>query len=121
MDMLKKGTAPSRNVILKEDDLYLKEGDQPEIRLTQTPEKEINPTRSPDNKYVAFTRNNDLYTINLDTKKETRITSDGSELILNGYASWVYFEEILGRATRYKSFWWSPDSKSIAFMRMDDT
>jgi dipeptidyl-peptidase-4 len=121
MDMLKKGALSSRNVVLKEDDLYLKEGDQPEIRLTQTPEKEINPTRSPDNKYVAFTRNNDLYTINLDTKKETRITSDGSELILNGYASWVYFEEILGRATRYRSFWWSPDSKSIAFMRMDDT
>jgi dipeptidyl-peptidase 4 len=121
MDMLKKSTAPSRNVIIKEDDLYLKEGDQPEFRLTQGPEKELNPTRSPDNKYVAFTRNNDLFTINLDTKKETRITNDGSELILNGYASWVYFEEILGRATRYKSFWWSPDSKSIAFMRMDDT
>jgi dipeptidyl-peptidase 4 len=53
---------------------------------------------------VAFTRNNNLYTINLATKKETQLTNDGTDVILNGYASWVYFEEILGRASRYKSF-----------------
>ena len=121
LDMLKKSNTVSRNVYLKGDDLYLKEEGNPEVRLTESADKEINPTRSPDNKYVAFTRNNDLYSINLETRKETRITKDGSELILNGYASWIYFEEILGRATRYRSFWWSPDSKSIAFMRMDDT
>jgi dipeptidyl-peptidase-4 len=30
-------------------------------------------------------------------------------------------EEILGRATRYRAFWWSPDSKKLAFMRFDDS
>ena len=29
-------------------------------------------------------------------------------------------KEILGRGSRYKAFWWSPDSKRIAFMRFDD-
>lgn len=66
-------------------------------------------------------KKNDLYTVDIATGKEFRLTKDGSDLILNGYASWVYFEEILGRPSRYKSYWWSPDSKSICFMRMDDT
>ena len=70
---------------------------------------------------MAYTKNNNLYTVNLTTKKETKLTTDGSELILNGYASWVYFEEILGRPSQYKSFWWSPNSKNIAYFRSDDT
>ncbi len=80
-----------------------------------------NPTLSPDGKYVAFTRDNDLYAVELATGKEIRYTNDATDVIYNGYASWVYFEEILGRATNYKAFWWSPDSKKLAFMRFDDT
>jgi dipeptidyl-peptidase-4 len=80
-----------------------------------------NLTESPDGKYVAYTRNNDLYIMELASKKESRVTNDGTDLILNGYASWIYFEEILGRASRYKAFWWSPDSRNISFMRFDDT
>jgi dipeptidyl-peptidase-4 len=30
-------------------------------------------------------------------------------------------EEILGRSSQYRSYWWSPDSKKIAFFRSDDT
>ncbi|MEJ7674761.1 MAG: DPP IV N-terminal domain-containing protein [Chitinophagaceae bacterium] len=40
---------------------------------------------------------------------------------MNGYASWVYTEEILGRQSQYRAFWWSPDSKHIAFFRSDDS
>ena len=106
---------------------YMKSGDVfakmngTETQLTNDTFKKFNPTISPDANYVAFTKNNDLYTINLSTKKETRITNDGSETILNGYASWVYTEEILGRRSAYRSFWWSPDSKRIAFFRTDDS
>ena len=70
---------------------------------------------------MAYTKNNNLYTVNISSKKETQLTTDGSDVILNGYASWVYMEEILGRSTAYKSFWWSPDSKKIAYFRSDDT
>lgn len=111
---------PEKTVLLKGDDIYLREGGK-EVRLTQTAAAEKNPTLSPDGNYVAFTRNNDLYTLRLSDQKETRLTFDGSDVILNGYASWVYYEEILGRASRYRSFWWSPDSKNIAFMRMDES
>jgi dipeptidyl-peptidase-4 len=107
-------------IINKDNDLYLKMANE-ETRLTNNKHEEKNPVLSPDKQYVAFTRNNNLYTINLATKKETQLTNDGTDVILNGYASWVYFEEILGRASRYKSFWWSPDSKKIAYMRMDES
>ncbi|MDR2586212.1 MAG: S9 family peptidase [Prevotellaceae bacterium] len=80
----------------------------------------LNPTYSPDSSYIAFTRDNDLYTLRLSDNKETRLTTDGSDVILNGYASWVYMEEILGRPSAYRAFWWSPDSKWIAFLRADD-
>jgi len=59
--------------------------------------------------------------LDIKNRKETRLTFDGSKDILNGYASWVYMEEILGRATAYRAFWWNPDSKSIAFFRTDET
>lgn len=105
---------------LKSNNLFIKI-DGKEQQLTQDDAREVNPTMSPDGNYVAYTKNNDLYTVNVQTKKETRLTTDGTDLILNGYASWVYMEEILGRASRYKAFWWSPDSKRIAFFRSDDT
>ncbi|MFZ9661809.1 MAG: DPP IV N-terminal domain-containing protein [Chitinophagaceae bacterium] len=110
----------SKSVISKNNDLFIKSGET-ETRITNDEEKESNPTFSPDSLFIAFTRKNDLYTINTQTLKETRITFDGSNTILNGYASWVYYEEILGRSTNYSSFWWSPDSKKIAYMKMDQS
>ena len=107
-------------IITKASDLYVREN-KVDIRLTNDTMVETNPTLSPDGKYVAYTKLNNLYSVNIATQKETKLTSDGSEVILNGYASWVYTEEILGRASRYKSFWWSPDSKHIAFFRTDDS
>jgi len=107
-------------VYIKGNDLYIKAAGI-ETQLTNDSIIEVNPTLSPDAKYVAFTKNNDLYTINIVSKIVTRLTTDGSEVILNGYASWVYMEEILGRRSQYRSFWWSPDSKQIAFFRSDDT
>jgi dipeptidyl-peptidase 4 len=80
-----------------------------------------NITLSPDGKYAAYTRRNNLYVTELASNKETAITTDGKDGILNGYASWIYYEEIIGRPSHYKAFWWSPDSKSIAYMRFDET
>jgi dipeptidyl-peptidase 4 len=81
-----------------------------------------NITSSPDHNWTAYTKkDNNLYIKNLATGKETALTSDGSATILNGYASWVYYEEILGRASKYKAFWWSNDSKHLCFMRFDES
>lgn len=107
-------------VYLKGDDIYY-EKDGHTRQLTSTAAAEKNPLLSPDGKRVAFTRDNNLYSISLEDGKEVQYTQDGSDLILNGWASWVYYEEILGRGSRYRAFWWSPDSKTIAFFRSDDS
>ena len=103
-------------------DLYFRINGEEDKQLTFTPEvSETLATLSPDNKYVAFLRKRDLYTVEVATGKEVRHTKDATDVIYNGYASWVYYEEILGRATNYKAYWWSPDSKKVAFMRFDDS
>ena len=85
------------------------------------PEGAVNLTYSPDSTKLAFTRDNDLWVVDIASARETRLTWDGTPTILNGYASWVYYEEILGRPSRYRAFWWSPDSRTLAFYRFDDT
>ena len=90
-------------------------------QLTATPSEENNPTFSPDEKHIAYTRDRNLFVLNLETGMERQLTTDGNDLISNGWASWVYYEEILGRGSRYRAFYWSPDSKNIAFLRFDDT
>ena len=83
--------------------------------------KEKNPTPSPDGKWVAFTRGNNLFAKELSTGKEVQFTQDGGEDVYSGYAAWLYYEEILGRASRYRAFWWSPDSKHIAYMHFNES
>lgn len=85
------------------------------------PEGAVNLTYSPDSTMLAFTRDNDLYVVEIASGREHRLTFDGTDLILNGYASWVYYEEIFGRPSRYRAFWWSPDSRKIGFYRFDNT
>lgn len=109
------------SVTIKDGDIYLLTGNKTEKRVTNTKEEECNPAYSPDSLKIAFTRQNDLYSIELATGRETRLTFDGTKLILNGRASWVYYEEIFGRSTQYSAFWWSPDSRNILFYRFDDT
>ena len=83
-------------------------------------QERINETYSPDSTKIAYTMDNDLYVLSLPDSTRTRLTFDGSETILNGYASWVYYEEIFGRPSKYRAFWWSPDSKTLGFYRFDN-
>jgi len=84
-------------------------------QLTKTSIAERDPKLSPDGKTVAFRREWDLYTLDVASKRETRLTNGGSGTLRNGGLDWVYPEELdLGTA-----YWWSPDSKSIAYMQFD--
>jgi dipeptidyl-peptidase-4 len=109
-------------VFSKDNNLYFFSKTDKNIRqLTANRSKENNPRFSPDGKKVAFTRNHNLFVVELETGLEKQLTTDGSDLIYNGWASWVYYEEILGRSSNYRAFYWSPDSDQIAFMHFDDT
>ena len=87
-------------------------------RLTRTAGKEEHPSFSPDGKRAAFVRKNDLYALDLATRRETRVTSDGGERITNGKLDWVYEEELASRDSR--AYEWAPDGRSIAYLRLDD-
>lgn len=90
-------------------------------QLTKDDDAEVNARFSPDGSKIAYTKNKDLYVYDLEQNREIRITSDASDKIYNGYAAWVYMEEILGRASRYAAFWWSPDGNRIAWLRTDES
>ncbi|HKE22806.1 MAG TPA: S9 family peptidase [Bryobacteraceae bacterium] len=84
-------------------------------QLTATPAREMDGVLSPDGKAVAFHRGLDLYVLDVASKKETRLTTGGSETLRNGTLDWVYPEEL----SLSTAFWWSPDSKSIAYLQFD--
>ena len=76
------------------------------------------PLFSPDSRYIAFARENNLYLKKLDFNTEIPITNDGlKDNIINGTPDWVYEEEFT--ATRY--FEWSPDSKMLAFVKFNES
>src|ERR1700723_2873211 len=86
-------------------------------QITKTPEIELDPQLSPDGKMVAFRRGYDLYTVDIAAQKETRLTTGGTPTLINGGLDWVYPEE-LDLST---AFWWSPDSKSVAYLQFDSS
>lgn len=90
------------------------------ISLVSAQPKAENHLWAPDSSYCAYNLGGDLY-LKDASGAVVRLTHDGSDVILNGYASWVYYEEIFGRPATYRSFWWSPDSRKIAFYRYDDS
>ena len=90
-------------------------------RLTNTPEAEEESFGfAPDGKRVSFVRANDLWVVDVGSGAEHRLTTDGSATILNGKLDWLYQEEVYGRGN-FGAHWWSPDSSSIAFLRLDQT
>ncbi len=51
-------------------------------KLTESEATENNPTLSPDGKKVAFTKEHNLFVVDLETGIETQLTFDGSEFII---------------------------------------
>ena len=90
-------------------------------RLTNTiKDEELEADFSPDGRMVSFVRGMNLFVVDITTGKEKQLTRDGEEKILNGYLDWVYEEELYGRGNK-RGYWWSPNSRFIAFLRTDES
>ena len=75
-------------------------------------------TFSPDATKVAFMRDNNLFIKDLKTNEEIQFTHDGEwNYVINGAPDWVYEEEF----SFAQGFFWSPDSKKIAYYRFDES
>lgn len=72
---------------------------------------------SPNGRYVAFAKGNNLYVHKCDFGTEVAVTKDENTDIINGVADWLYEEEFATTAL----FAWSPDSKQLAFVKLDET
>jgi dipeptidyl-peptidase-4 len=87
------------------------------VAVTDADEK--SPRFSPDGTKLAFVRNNDLWIWDVEERTEKQLTTDGSDTLLNGTVSWVYWEEVFGR--RDTGYWWAPDSRSLAYLQTDES
>jgi dipeptidyl-peptidase-4 len=81
---------------------------------------------SPDGKLAAFVRKDpavkdaqNLVVENAAGDEEWQVTESAPGM-LYGVLDWVYQEEVYGRG-HFKGFWWSPDSKFIAFLGLSET
>jgi len=75
------------------------------------------PKFSPDGKWVSFLRESDIWIVPLSGGSPRRLTQGGSKNVLNGDLDWVYPEEFSVRT----GYHWSPDSRHIAFLQLDQT
>ncbi|WP_440875713.1 DPP IV N-terminal domain-containing protein [Thalassotalea sp. PLHSN55] len=99
------------------DLFYYNLAQQSAKRLTNTPAFETDSKFSPKGNYVSYIREQNLYALNIDSGKELQLTTDGGGVIKNGMSEFVAQEEM----DRMTGYWWSPNEKHIAFLKVDES
>lgn len=87
------------------------------VQFTSAPDPSGDPKFSPDGNHVSYVRKHNLYVRPASGGGEKQLTKDTGENLFNGDIDWVYTEELFVRS----NYFWSPDSKQIAFLHMDET
>ncbi|WP_339882386.1 S9 family peptidase [Polaribacter vadi] len=76
------------------------------------------PVFSPDNKKVAYAKDNNIFIKDFSKNALIQVTKDGKKNhIINGITDWVYEEEF----AFVRAFEWSNNSQYLAFLRFDET
>ncbi|HEY3991049.1 MAG TPA: alpha/beta fold hydrolase [Acidobacteriaceae bacterium] len=75
------------------------------------------PKFAPDGSALTYIHNHDLYLRRLPYMEQpVRLTKSPDASLLNGEVDWLYLEELDVRS----NYFWSPDSKSIAYLQMNE-
>jgi dipeptidyl-peptidase 4 len=85
--------------------------------LTSPEDAAGDPKFSADGKRLAYVRRHNLVVRPTGSGKETVLTDEKNENILNGEVDWVYAEELDVRS----NYFWSPNGSKIVFMQMNET
>ncbi|OIV96830.1 hypothetical protein TanjilG_08691 [Lupinus angustifolius] len=76
----------------------------------------IDPHLSPDGSMLAYVRDSELHVLNLLSNESKQLTNDAKENgLIHGLAEYIAQEEM----DRKTGYWWSLDSKYIAFTEVD--
>jgi len=101
-------------------DIFLADLESSPIKVRQLTAGEafdLDPKIAPDAATVAFVRDQDLWVVDVEGGSVRALTEDGEGAVKNGMAEFIAQEE-MGRSTGY---WWSPDSRAIAFLQVDES
>ena len=100
------------------EEIYILDGfdSQPRLLIEDPEIKAVSPQSSPDGTKIAFVNNGDIWQVNLDGSDLKQITF-GDSYKTRGVADYIAQEE-MGRAN---GFWWSLDSKFVAFSEVDNS
>jgi len=86
-------------------------------KLTKVLDQAQEPIFSPDGKYIAYAKENNLFIYNIENGENRQVTTDGKKNeIINGIADWVYEEEF----SFVRAFDWNADGTMLAFIRFDE-
>ena len=75
----------------------------------------IAPRLSPDGRFVAAVRDNELHVVELSSSQDRPVTSGGSDTLTHGVAEFAAAEEL----DRQDGSWWSPDSRTLLYEEAD--
>jgi dipeptidyl-peptidase-4 len=87
------------------------------VQFTSAADPSGDPKFSPDGSRVSYVRKHNLYVRPVDGRDERQLTRDTKDDLFNGDIDWVYAEELSVRS----NYFWSPNSKEIVFLHMDES
>ncbi|KAM0000557.1 putative dipeptidyl-peptidase IV transcription factor WD40-like family [Helianthus debilis subsp. tardiflorus] len=91
---------------------------QPQLKLPGDSSPIVDPHLSPDGTMLAYVRNHELNALDLLYNKSKRLTSGANGTTkTHAVAEYIAQEEM----ERKNGYWWSPDSKYIAFTEVDSS
>lgn len=99
------------------DAWYYSMGSKKAQQILKTDVFETDIKVSPQNSFITFIREQNLFLKEISSGKETQITKDGGGAIKNGMAEFVAQEEM----SRMTGYWVSPDESKIAYIQIDES
>jgi dipeptidyl-peptidase 4 len=87
------------------------------VQFTSASDSSGDPKFSPDGSHVSYIHKHNLYMRPVSGKDEVQLTKDTGDDLFNGDIDWVYAEELAVRS----NYFWSPNSKQMVFLHMDET
>ncbi len=98
-------------------ELYLYRFNKALEPLTQNEGAEVDINFSPSDNYISYTRDHNLYVMDLSNKKELSVTTSGKEGLSYGSAEFIAQEEM----HRRDGHWWSKDEQYLALTEVDES